>query len=62
MPETRAALLELYGGADDDGFRDFLKEEHYDLHYAPLGADGPSREGPLRVDLADGLHHRPQRL
>lgn len=35
VPETRAALLELYGGEDDEGFRDFLSENCYDLHYAP---------------------------
>lgn len=33
-PATRAELLRLYGGADDDGFRDFLAEHSYDLHYA----------------------------
>ncbi|MCB1276456.1 hypothetical protein [Prosthecobacter sp.] len=36
IPETRAALLKLYGGEDDDGFREFLNEHFYDLHYAPL--------------------------
>jgi len=35
IPETRAALLAEYGGANDDGFRDFLHEHCYDLHYAP---------------------------
>ena len=34
-PATRAALLREYGGADDDGFREFLRENCYDLHYAP---------------------------
>lgn len=34
VPATRAELLKLYGGADDDGFRDFLHEHCYDLHYA----------------------------
>jgi hypothetical protein len=34
-PTTRAALLREYGGADDAGFREFLAEHHYDLHYAP---------------------------
>lgn len=34
-PATRAALLKLYGGADDAGFREFLAEHCYDLHYAP---------------------------
>jgi len=38
-PATRAALLKLYGGADDDGFREFLAEHSYDLHYtAATGA------------------------
>lgn len=32
--ETRAALLREYGGGDDDGFREFLSEHCYDLHYA----------------------------
>lgn len=35
-PATRAALLGEYGGADDAGFREFLRDQHYDLHYAPL--------------------------
>ncbi len=34
VPATRAELLKLYGGADDAGFRDFLHEHCYDLHYA----------------------------
>lgn len=33
-PATRAALLQEYGGADDAGFREFLRENCYDLHYA----------------------------
>ena len=36
IPETRAELLKIYGGADDQGFRDFLNENCYDLHYAPI--------------------------
>ena len=36
IPETRAELLDLYGGKDDDGFLEFLNENFYDLHYAPL--------------------------
>jgi hypothetical protein len=35
VPATRAELLKLYGGADDAGFREFLAEHCYDLHYAP---------------------------
>lgn len=35
-PETRAELLRLFGGEDNDGFREYLKENCYDLHYAPV--------------------------
>ena len=35
VPETRAALLKLFGGKDDEEFREFLREHCYDLHYAP---------------------------
>jgi len=31
---TRAELLQLYGGEDDAGFRNFLNENCYDLHYS----------------------------
>lgn len=34
IPETRAELLKLYGGEDDEGFCEFLNENCYDLHYA----------------------------
>jgi len=33
VPSTRAELLRLYGGSDDEGFREFLSENCYDLHY-----------------------------
>lgn len=36
IPATRANLLKLYGGQDDDGFLAYLKERFFDLHYAPL--------------------------
>lgn len=36
IPETRAALLEEYGGEDDEGFLEYLHDCCYDLHYAPL--------------------------
>ena len=36
VPATRAALLGEYGGADDAGFREFLSEHCYDLHYAAI--------------------------
>lgn len=35
IPETRAELLELFGGQDDAAFRGYLRESCYDLHYAP---------------------------
>jgi len=36
IPETRAELLRLFGGRDDEAFVEHLNEECYDLHYAPL--------------------------
>lgn len=36
IPETRAKLLKRFGGDDDDAFREYLKENCYDLHYAPV--------------------------
>ena len=36
IPEVRAELLRLYGGQDDAGFFEYLAENFYDLHYAPL--------------------------
>lgn len=38
---TRAELLKIHGGADDDAFREFLKENCYDLHYAPIPSARP---------------------
>jgi len=38
---TRAELLKLFDGADDDDFREFLSDNCYDLHYAPLPAAQP---------------------
>jgi hypothetical protein len=35
IPATRAELLQRFGGNDDEAFRDYLKENCYDLHYAP---------------------------
>jgi hypothetical protein len=34
LPETRAELLRLFGGEDNDEFREYLNEHCYDLHYA----------------------------
>ena len=36
IPETRAELLRLFGGKDNDDFLEYLKENCYDLHYAPI--------------------------
>ena len=41
VPETRAELLRLYGGEDDAGFAEYLAENFYDLHYAPLPGAQP---------------------
>jgi hypothetical protein len=35
VPATRAALLQRYGGPDDPGFEEFLREQCYELHYVP---------------------------
>ena len=34
VPATRAELLERFGGEESDGFREYLSENCYDLHYA----------------------------
>ncbi|MFL3659369.1 MAG: hypothetical protein ACJ07L_15125 [Opitutales bacterium] len=36
IPETRAALLDQYGGKDDTGFLAYLKDDFLDLHYMPI--------------------------
>jgi hypothetical protein len=36
VPATRARLLARFGGDDGYAFAAFLREHHYDLHYAPL--------------------------
>jgi len=41
IPETRAALLKRFGGEAGGNFRDYLKENCYDLHYAPLSQARP---------------------
>ena len=46
IPETRAALLKLFGGDDNDGFRAYLNENCYDLHYAAVPRARPFSFGP----------------
>jgi len=36
IPETRADILKRFGGEDNDDFLEYLNENFYDLHYAPL--------------------------
>jgi hypothetical protein len=36
IPETRAELLRLFGGKDDEEFLAYLNEHFYDLHYTAL--------------------------
>jgi hypothetical protein len=41
IPETRAELLRLFGGEDDEGFCEHLSDQCYDLHYLPIGEARP---------------------
>jgi hypothetical protein len=41
IPETRAELLRICGGKDDDRFREYLGENCYDLHYLPIAPAQP---------------------
>ena len=36
IPQTRAELLQDFAGEDDEAFREYLAENSFDLHYAPL--------------------------
>ncbi len=45
VPETREQLLSAYEGCDEVGFREWLAEHNYDLHYAPLPDAVPYRFG-----------------
>lgn len=45
QPETRAALLKEFGGADGEQFREFLQENCYDLHYLPKAGAHPYKFG-----------------
>jgi hypothetical protein len=41
IPGTRAELMKHFGGEDDDAFREYLRENCYDLHYAPVAGAKP---------------------
>lgn len=41
IPETRAELLKLFDGEDDEAFVDYLNEQFYDLHYAAVAQAQP---------------------
>ena len=41
VPETRAELLRIFGGADGEEFREFLRENCLDLHYAAAAGARP---------------------
>jgi hypothetical protein len=41
IAETRARLLQIFGGDDGDDFQEFLEGNCYDLHYAPLPGAQP---------------------
>jgi hypothetical protein len=41
VPETRAELLRMHGGADDEAFAEFLNDHCYDLHYTALPGARP---------------------
>ncbi len=41
VPETRRQLLKEFGGEDGEAFREYLKENCYDLHYTPIASARP---------------------
>lgn len=58
VPETRAALLQQFGGEDNEDFRAFLQENCYDLHYIALPEARPYSFGVgnlwrIAVDFPD---------
>ncbi|MEI9866446.1 MAG: hypothetical protein WDN00_18200 [Limisphaerales bacterium] len=41
LPAIRTELLRQFGGEDNNEFRDYLKENCYDLHYTPIALSRP---------------------
>lgn len=72
LPETRAELLRLFGGEDNDDFLGYLNENCYDLHYAPIAQAQPFSFGlgnlwRIAVDYPGSpvppcIHRAPQTL
>jgi hypothetical protein len=72
LPETRAELLRIFGGEDNEDFREFLSENCYDLHYAPVPQARPFSFGlgnlwRIAVDYSGSpvppcIHRAPQTL
>ncbi len=56
VPETRARLLQIYGGADDEDFAEWLNDHYYDLHYAPLPEAKPFSFGVGNLWRVATLH------
>lgn len=56
VPETRAQLLRVYGGADDEDFAEWLNDHYYDLHYAPLPGAQPFAFGVGNLWRVATLH------
>ncbi|MBS1683518.1 MAG: DUF1826 domain-containing protein [Bacteroidetes bacterium] len=58
VPEIRAELVQLYGGADDADFETWLSDNFYDLHYRAVRGAQPVSLGQghlwrLAVDCAE---------
>lgn len=70
IPETRAELLQLFGGVDDGDFLEYLAENCFDLHYAPTPEARPFSFGlgnlwRIAVDYPDSpvppcVHRAPE--
>ncbi|MFO1482504.1 MAG: hypothetical protein U1F71_03980 [Verrucomicrobiaceae bacterium] len=56
VPETRVRLLQIYGGADDEDFAEWLNDHYYDLHYAPLPEAKPFSFGVGNLWRVATLH------
>ncbi|MEZ5385951.1 MAG: hypothetical protein R3F13_10600 [Prosthecobacter sp.] len=53
---TRTRLLQHYGGVDDAGFREWLNDHYFDLHYAPLPEAKPYEFGVGNLWRVATLH------